>query len=143
MGFITQLQGNFDNEIFFKTLRSVCPLVAAPFFFFYFLLPCTCSDHSFSGVFLVAELMSISEKFSVENSMDRRIQRSIDHEVIKSWTQLSDFHSITQPLGGFPGSSVVKNSPTKQEMWVRSLDQKDPLVKKMLTHSSILAWKIP
>ena len=30
-----------------------------------------------------------------------------------------------------------------QETWVRSLDQKDPLVKKMLTHSSILAWKIP
>ena len=28
-------------------------------------------------------------------------------------------------------------------MWVRSLDLEDPLEKKMATHSSILAWKIP
>ena len=30
-----------------------------------------------------------------------------------------------------------------QEMWVRSLGQEDLLEKKMATHSSILAWKIP
>ena len=30
-----------------------------------------------------------------------------------------------------------------QETWVRSLSQEDPLEKKMATHSSILAWKIP
>ena len=30
-----------------------------------------------------------------------------------------------------------------QEMWVWSLGQEDPLQKKMATHSSILAWKIP
>ena len=29
------------------------------------------------------------------------------------------------------------------EKWVRSLGQKDPLVKEMATHSSILAWDIP
>ena len=28
-------------------------------------------------------------------------------------------------------------------MWVRSLDQEDPLEKEMATHSSILAWEIP
>ena len=27
-----------------------------------------------------------------------------------------------------------------QEMWARSLGQKDPLEKEMATHSSILAW---
>ena len=47
---------------------------------------------------------------------------------------------------GFPSVSVVKN-PTAmqetQEMWVRSLDQEDPLEKKMATYSSILAWRIP
>ena len=43
---------------------------------------------------------------------------------------------------GFPGGSVVKNPPTKQKMWVRSLGQEDPLEKEMATHSSILAWKI-
>ena len=30
-----------------------------------------------------------------------------------------------------------------QEMWVRSLGQKDPLEEEMAIHSSILAWKIP
>ena len=43
----------------------------------------------------------------------------------------------------FPGGSVVKNPPAKQEKWVRSLGQEDPLEKEMATHSSILAWEIP
>ena len=30
-----------------------------------------------------------------------------------------------------------------QETWVGSLDWEDPLEKEMVTHSSILAWKIP
>ena len=30
-----------------------------------------------------------------------------------------------------------------QEMWVRSLDQEDPLEEEMATHSSIFAWEIP
>ena len=30
-----------------------------------------------------------------------------------------------------------------QETWVQSLGQKDPLEKGMVTHSSILAWRIP
>ena len=29
------------------------------------------------------------------------------------------------------------------ETWVRSLGQEDPLEKEMVTHSSILAWRIP
>ena len=38
---------------------------------------------------------------------------------------------------------MVKNLPAKQKTWVRSLVWEDPLEKKMTTHSSILAWKIP
>ena len=45
--------------------------------------------------------------------------------------------------GGFPGGSVEKNPPTKQEMQVRSLSQEDPLEEEMVTHSSILAGRIP
>ena len=37
----------------------------------------------------------------------------------------------------------VKNLPARQANWVRSLGQEDPLEKKMITHSSILAWRIP
>ena len=44
---------------------------------------------------------------------------------------------------GFPGDSVVKNPPAKQETWVRSLGREDPLDKEMATHSSILAWDTP
>ena len=39
-----------------------------------------------------------------------------------------------------------KNLPTMwdtQEMWVRSLDWRDPLEEEMAAHSSILAWAIP
>ena len=43
----------------------------------------------------------------------------------------------------FLGGSEVKNLPTMQETWVRSLGQKYPLEKEMATHSTILAWKIP
>ena len=42
---------------------------------------------------------------------------------------------------GFPGGSVVKNPPTRQETWVRSLGQEDPLEEGMATHSSVLAWR--
>ena len=28
-------------------------------------------------------------------------------------------------------------------MWVRSLGREDPLEKEMITHSSIIAWRIP
>ena len=44
---------------------------------------------------------------------------------------------------GIPGGSVVKNPPAKQEMWVWSIGQEDPLEKIMAAHSSILAWEIP
>ena len=44
---------------------------------------------------------------------------------------------------GFPGVPVVKNLPAKQETHIQSLGQEDPLEKKMATHSSILAWRIP
>ena len=38
---------------------------------------------------------------------------------------------------------MVKNLPAKQEMWVQSLGQEEPLEKEMATHSSILSREIP
>ena len=38
---------------------------------------------------------------------------------------------------------MVKKLPAKQETWVRSQGQEDPLEKEMVTHSSILAWELP
>ena len=44
---------------------------------------------------------------------------------------------------GFPGGSLVKNSPPMQEMWVQTLGWEDTLGKEMETHSGMLAWEIP
>ena len=44
---------------------------------------------------------------------------------------------------GFPGGSVVKNPPAKQETQVQPLGQEDPLEEEMATHSHILTWRIP
>jgi len=38
---------------------------------------------------------------------------------------------------------MVKNLPAMRETWVWSLGQKDPLLKGMATHSSILSWRVP
>ena len=43
---------------------------------------------------------------------------------------------------GFPGGSVIKNLPAKQEMWVQSSDQEDYLEKEVTIHSNILVWEI-
>ena len=37
----------------------------------------------------------------------------------------------------------VKNLPAMQESWVRSLGGEDPMEEGMITHSRILAWRIP
>ena len=44
---------------------------------------------------------------------------------------------------GFPGGSVVKNSPAVQETQARSLGCEYPLEQEMATHFSILAKRIP
>ena len=38
---------------------------------------------------------------------------------------------------------MIKNLPSIQRTWVRSLSQEDPLEEGMATHSNIFAWKIP
>ena len=46
---------------------------------------------------------------------------------------------------GFPGGSVVENSPAmqeKQKIQVQSLGWESPLEEEMATHFSILAWRI-
>ena len=40
-------------------------------------------------------------------------------------------------------AQAVKNPLVTQQTWVRSLGWEDPLEKRMATHSSILAWRIP
>ena len=54
--------------------------------------------------------------------------------------------TFSTTIDDFPGGSVVKNPPAMQELQetlVRYLDLEDPVEKRMATHSSILAWRIP
>ena len=44
---------------------------------------------------------------------------------------------------GTANRHLLKNLPTVWETQVRSLGQEDPLEKRMATHYSILAWRIP
>ena len=46
-------------------------------------------------------------------------------------------------MGIFLVAQMVKNMPAMRETWVQSLGCEDPLEKKLATHSSLLAWKIP
>ena len=39
-------------------------------------------------------------------------------------------------------AQLVKNLPAMQKTWVLSLGWEDPLEKEIVTHSSVLAWKI-
>ena len=85
--------------------------------------------------------------------MDREAWCAAVHEVAKSWTWLSDWTKKEHTLLCCNLRSIlvtvtslvaqkVKHLPTMQETWVWSLGREDPL-KKMATHSSILAWRIP
>ena len=78
----------------------------------------------------------------------------LEENVKKNWTaeQWTKYTGVfiqriyrgTVNLGGFPvGSDSKKNLSAVQEMWVQSLGWKDPLEKRMTTHSSILTWRIP
>ena len=40
-------------------------------------------------------------------------------------------------------AQIVKNLPTVQETWIRSLGWEVPLEEGIVTHSNILAWRIP
>ena len=40
-------------------------------------------------------------------------------------------------------NEMVKRLPTMRVSWVQPLGQEDLLEKEMVSHSSILAWKIP
>ena len=40
-------------------------------------------------------------------------------------------------------AQTVKNLPTMQETWVPSLGWGEPLESGMVTHSSILVWRVP
>ena len=53
--------------------------------------------------------------------------------------QLNETYMLQASLA----AQMVQNLPAVWETWVRSLGQEDSLEKGMVTHSSILVWRIP
>ena len=59
------------------------------------------------------------------------------------WSNRDGIFEVINLKQGFPGGSVVKNLPAKQETWVQSLARQDLLEEEMATHSSILILEVP
>ena len=53
------------------------------------------------------------------------------------------FVNALHQVGSSLVAQTVKNLPAMRENWVQSLGWEDPLEKGMVTHSSILARRIP
>ena len=71
---------------------------------------------------------------------------SMHHTLLVQSLWLFIFHVLLNPLlktRGLPCSSVGKESSCNAGDQVQFLGWENPLVKKMATHSSILAWRIP
>ena len=92
-------------------------------------------------------ISSVQQKDSFLNMyMHIHVYMYILFQILFHYRLLQDIeYSSLYYTVGFPGSSVVKNLPAKQEMqetWIQYLGWEDPLEKEMVTHSSILAWRI-
>ena len=60
---------------------------------------------------------------------------------LDSVTNSTDMN-LSKPQEVVPIAQMVKNLPSVQETWGRSLGWEDPLEKGMAIHSSIPAWRI-
>ena len=75
-----------------------------------------------------------------------RIRLQCRRPLFDSWVRKIAWRRDRPPTPvflGFPVAQLVKNPPAMQETWVHSMGLEDPLEKKMTTHSSIVAWRIP
>ena len=60
----------------------------------------------------------------------------------RGWASVSCVHQAVSTRVGFPWGSDGKNPSTMQDTLVQSLILEDPLEKGIVTHSSILTWRI-
>ena len=74
---------------------------------------------------------------------NQRLQSPSAVKKIKSVTASTFSPYICHEVGASLVAQMVKNLPAMLEIQVQSLGWEDPLEKKMATHSSILAWRIP
>ena len=80
---------------------------------------------------------------SVCSSLGNKIEKSSLVTTCKIREKIIKLSVVILKERGFPYGSTVKIPPSMQEDRVLSLDGEDPLMEEMVTHSRILAWRIP
>ena len=55
----------------------------------------------------------------------------------------SSHHTLSASKGASLVAQIIKSLPAIRKTRVPSLGREDPLEKEMVTHSTILAWRIP
>ena len=92
-------------------------------------------EHEQTTIPLWAWDISIREKKRLEQALHHLQQYSSARRPIPA--------SLVVALGVSLVVQTVKNLPANVGDWVRSLGWEDPLEKRMTTHSTVLAWRIP
>ena len=77
-----------------------------------------------------------------QNTYDTSPLQASDFTKRSLGDMLDDFQFLCPPWASLV-AQMVKNLPAMQEICVPSLGREDPLKKGMVTHFSILAWRIP
>ena len=63
--------------------------------------------------------------------------------LLSGWSEFLQYRILTGKTRAPSGAQTVTNLPAVWETRVRSLIREDSLEKGMVTHSGILAWRIP
>ena len=133
----SHLLKNFPQFIVIYTVKGFGIINKAEIYFFI--------NRVNSITVLIEEMQSLSRGFPDSSAGKESTCNAGDPSSIPG-SRRSAGEGIGYPLQYYWASLVtqtVKNLPTIQESWVRSLGWEDTLEKGMATHSTILAWKIP
>ena len=86
-------------------------------------------------------LLSLNNKKIYLNLM-KRIKMKVYYNIVHVSEYIENYGYFSL-VGVSLVAQMVKNLPAMKETWIQSLGQEDSLEKRVTTHSSIPAWRIP
>ena len=120
---------------------KLCPSQAGSLYFINFSFDLTQQFRPFSEItpkhspFLLRSLYSTTQLHPEEKTLWMYLHLHVSSQIIC-------FIMILTLKRASLVAQMVKNLPAMQETWVQALGWKDPLEKGIVTHTSILAWRI-